>query len=462
MSEGFMYNGKPNGYWKTYYPNGNLKSEGNRKSFVLDSIWTFYNSDSSVKEKITYVNGKKDGLSHSFLNDKIHIETPFKSNIISGTLKEYFTNETLKKELNYLNGELHGDGYEYDKDGNIITIYKYKSGVLNKRLVINRFNMYDKKQGIWISFYPDKVFKSKGFYNDGLKDGYFRFFGPDGKLLYIEKYINGVLDKKNREVSKIKTSKEFYPNMSVKRKSNLINGNLDGIQREYDERGIVKKSFVYENGILIQEGGIIDDNGLKNGFWKYYKNDKLNSCGNYVNGQKQGIWKYYYPNGVLEQEENFLDGKLDGEKIWYYRDSKLLRKENYKNGKRHGLFIEYNTMGIISVSGNYTSGLKSGKWESSINDYTEIYNYQYGLKHGEYLNINKDGKVLLKKEYKDDTLDGKFEYYHANGNIKEKGEYMRGNRYGNWIFYNEDGLEIISVFYEGGLERSYNDINIFK
>ncbi|MBP5782526.1 MAG: hypothetical protein J6W04_03195, partial [Bacteroidales bacterium] len=30
-SEGFMVDGKPDGYWKSYYENGNLKSEGNRK-----------------------------------------------------------------------------------------------------------------------------------------------------------------------------------------------------------------------------------------------------------------------------------------------------------------------------------------------------------------------------------------------------------------------------------------------
>jgi len=44
-SEGFLVNGKPDGYWKTYYENGNLKSEGNRKNFELDSIWKFYYPD---------------------------------------------------------------------------------------------------------------------------------------------------------------------------------------------------------------------------------------------------------------------------------------------------------------------------------------------------------------------------------------------------------------------------------
>lgn len=40
-SEGTMRDGKPDGYWKTYYENKILKSEGNRKNFELDSIWKF-------------------------------------------------------------------------------------------------------------------------------------------------------------------------------------------------------------------------------------------------------------------------------------------------------------------------------------------------------------------------------------------------------------------------------------
>lgn len=41
-SEGFLEQGKPNGYWKNYYETGILKSEGNRKDFQLDSTWKFF------------------------------------------------------------------------------------------------------------------------------------------------------------------------------------------------------------------------------------------------------------------------------------------------------------------------------------------------------------------------------------------------------------------------------------
>jgi uncharacterized protein len=40
-SEGYIRNGKPDGYWKSYYVTGVLKSEGKRTSFLLDSCVGF-------------------------------------------------------------------------------------------------------------------------------------------------------------------------------------------------------------------------------------------------------------------------------------------------------------------------------------------------------------------------------------------------------------------------------------
>ena len=39
VSEGLLRDGKPDGYWKNYYTDGTIKSEGNRINFLLDSIW---------------------------------------------------------------------------------------------------------------------------------------------------------------------------------------------------------------------------------------------------------------------------------------------------------------------------------------------------------------------------------------------------------------------------------------
>ena len=69
LSEGWLEDGKPNGYWKTFYVNGNVKSEGNRKFYELDSLWKFYNQDGIISMEISYLSGLKDGKK-SLYSDK--------------------------------------------------------------------------------------------------------------------------------------------------------------------------------------------------------------------------------------------------------------------------------------------------------------------------------------------------------------------------------------------------------
>ena len=57
-----MRNGKPDGFWKTYYPSGIMKSEGNRTNFLLDSIWVFYNEVGDTLQKVNYIMGKRNGF----------------------------------------------------------------------------------------------------------------------------------------------------------------------------------------------------------------------------------------------------------------------------------------------------------------------------------------------------------------------------------------------------------------
>ena len=60
-SEGMLRDGKPDGFWKSYYVTGIKKSEGKRSNFLLDSIWIFYDQAGDTTEKINYLLGKKNG-----------------------------------------------------------------------------------------------------------------------------------------------------------------------------------------------------------------------------------------------------------------------------------------------------------------------------------------------------------------------------------------------------------------
>ena len=73
-SEGTMRDGKPDGYWKTYYENGVLKSEGNRKDFLLDGVWYFFSEQGDTTLAVTYKEGLKEGDRKVYLSDEIQVE----------------------------------------------------------------------------------------------------------------------------------------------------------------------------------------------------------------------------------------------------------------------------------------------------------------------------------------------------------------------------------------------------
>ena len=70
-SEGTLRDGKPDGYWKTYYETGILKSEGNRKDFLLDGLWVFYSEEGDTTLAVHYQHDLKNGKRNVYLSDEI-------------------------------------------------------------------------------------------------------------------------------------------------------------------------------------------------------------------------------------------------------------------------------------------------------------------------------------------------------------------------------------------------------
>ena len=75
-SEGTLRDGKPDGYWKTYYENGRLKSEGNRVNHLLEGLWIFYSEEGDTTLAVHYHNDMKNGLRRVYLSDEIQEDQP--------------------------------------------------------------------------------------------------------------------------------------------------------------------------------------------------------------------------------------------------------------------------------------------------------------------------------------------------------------------------------------------------
>jgi uncharacterized protein len=466
-SEGNIRNGKPDGYWKSYYITGVLKSEGKRTSFLLDSIWIFYDQRGDTLEKISYLLGKKNGYYLKYQKDPITGLYIASKELYAGDLKEstaffYYPEGKIRQTVPYYHGKKDGLSKEYDRDGKIITLLEYNNDFLVSREKINNIDNNSLKQGKWLEFFDNGVIKTEKNFRDDLLHGYYKEYNEKGKLILTLLYDNGkVTGNDLSNVPEIEVINKYNDAGRLIYSGPYKEGVPVGIHREYNDNGTVKIAKIYgENGILLSEG-IVDEAGNRNGPWKdFSRTGNLIAEGQYTENKKTGIWKFYGENDKLEQVGSYNNGRINGTWRWYYPDGELLREEEYYQGKRDGNYTEYTREGNIIATGVYTDGERNGDWTYTNGDNTEKGNYILGLKDGTWKAFYPDGKIRFKGDFFQDNPDGHHVLFYDNGKLMEDRYYKNGMKTKTWKKFNETGETILTVTYREDVEISVNGVKI--
>ncbi len=466
-SEGFLNDGKPDGYWKTYYENGNVKSEGNRDHFELDSIWKFYDEEGKMLLVINYKNGKKNGVKKTFLKEGM-IEETYVNDIKQGLVKRYYPDGKIKSIIPCVQGKENGKAFEFSEDSVIIVLSEYKKGFMIYKEKINGYNVNKLKDGKWMSFYNNGNVKTEENYKNGLREGYFKEYTEEGSLIKIEKYTNDQLQQDAQELVKLDTKYDFYPNGKIKVEGTYNDSIAEGVRRYFSEKGDVISSKIFKEGIVIGEG-IVDKKGRKQGAWKeYYFPGKstdnkrvLKSEGTYKNDKRINKWKFYYPNGNPEQIGAYNNNSQPiGDWKWYLESGIIRREESFVDGLAEGMMIEYNDSNKIIAKGNFIAGLEEGFWFYHVGDERQEGNYVAGKRSGEWKHYYDEKHLRFEGSYVDGVEDGKHIYYWDNGYIKEDGIYEMGKKEGDWKINNDDGTLFMTIFFKNGQELRYDGIKI--
>ncbi len=458
-SSGFLVDGRPDGFWRTYYPGGIIKSEGKRTNFELDSVWTFFNTIGLVSERITYTEGKRNGDTELYKAGQLNQRCQYVLDTLQGICQEY-ENELLTQEIPFDQGLQEGKGYAFDKKGNITSILFFKSGFLRRKEVLNRQDKIGRKQGLWKEFYEDRSVKSEGTYVDDLKHGLFKTYDNKGEVLSMDKYSLGVLDEDAAETTVVDIRNEYFSDGTIQSSGSFVEGEKHGVHRDYDKEGTIIASRVYEYGTEVAQG-IIGKSGTLEGEWEErYENGELKEAGTYENGLRTDKWKFYSEEGKLIQSGSFRKGKPHGEWKWYYRDATLRREENYRNGREDGMSVEYNNAGAIVSKGEYIDGLKEGEWYYHIGDHVIKGSYNQGEKDGDWLGIYDNGKTQFKGSFQSGYAKGKHKFFYSTGQLKQDGKYSSGRRDGDWRHWGEDGEILLRSTFEAGIERRIEGIKI--
>lgn len=455
-SKGKMLNGKPIGYWKTYYSNGILKTEGNRDNLQLSGTWRFYRRNGDLMKEIDYNNGIKNGPTRIY-NDscKLVIEEMYADDVLHGKTKSFYRDTTILKSIvPYKNGIKEGVAYEFAKDGRIITMTTYDHGFIKKKEKINRKNALG-KQSTWREFYPaDSSLKREIRYKNDIYHGYYKEYDRDGKLILALLYIDGIIQENPEELTALELRKTYYENGTVKTEEtyNYL-GEKEGTSKSFGKRGEIEEARIYSKGVLLAKGKL-NKKGERIDYWEfYYLSEKLRGKGEYKEGRKTGMWIYYHENGKLEQKGKYAKGeKAHGDWIWYYSNGEIWREESFWKGKEDGLATEYSDSSTVVSKGEYIDGKKDGLWYYELGDHREEGNYIEGEKEGEWIYYFPNKKINFRGSYINGDPNGKHIYYYINGKAKREEYYELGFEEGTWRSYDEFGNLTLTSFWEGGKE----------
>lgn len=458
-SEGLLIDGQPNGYWKNYYRDGILRSEGNRKNFKLDSTWVFYTPEGEVDMIINYKDGLKNGLRINYREEEIVTEE-FKNDVKHGWEKVFYSDSTLKRKVLWDDGRKEGMEKVYDKEGNITAIMNYDRGFLVSREYINQRDQQGRKQGPWKDFYEDGTLKKEGVYLEGEKHGFFKMYKPDGSLDDIQKWVMGERETRDPAVADAEVKRNYYPTGEVRVMASYLDGELHGVRREFDFFGNVTASQIMEHGKKIAEG-IIDLEGMKQGKWKYYySTGELKWEGQYKDDMPVGERVYYFRNGEVEQRGAFnQQGQETGKWEWFFSNGQLRKMEHYRDGILHGLYEEYTREGKLWSKGEYIEGSREGDWLVTYLGNREQGKYQNDVRQGKWEFI-ADSILVYEGRFEDGFPDGNHKSYHLCGNLHWEGEYNMGEKNGPWRKYLPNGQLFLVVTYRFGRQVEYNQTQI--
>ena len=463
-SEGYMKEGKPEGFWKNYYINGIIKNEGNRKNHLLDSTWNFYNEKGSLIKMINYKIGKKNGLAFTFdTAGKLINKDQYENDLREGISYIYYNSGKLHFYVPYISGKIDGEVLEFSEDSVLISVTVYKSGFIDKSEKFNRKDEFGKKQGRWKEFDEKGNLKKEITYRDGEIDGYIKEYDLKGNLINIEKFFSGKKIENSKELKEIKFYKEHYPNRKNKFEGGFVDGFPQGFHYYYNESGEIDSVLFYEDGFLMEKGKVDSMKSKVDQWIEFYQSGQIRGTGKYSNGKKFGDWKYQYPSGKTEQIGKYdINGNPTGEWEWYYENGNLLREENYIDGKRIGLFTDYFEDGKVIERGEYAADLKEGYWSYQMGNYIEKGNYLQGEKDSVWNAWwTTTGKQRYKGNWIQGAAEGKHTWWLENGKKMMEGKFIGGEKNGNWNFYSEEGELFLTITFENDEEIAFNGVKIF-
>ena len=511
--EGNFKGGDRDGLFTKYYKNGKIASKEFYTKGKRDGTFEDYNMDGVLLEKNIYRNGRKNSIDSSFTNHgKFYGMVKYKGD---APVAYYYIDETgkvlgegkdedglRKLMVYYSNGNLRSDIPYRDGKANGLSKYYSESGSLSK--AINYKN--DEPEGMSTEYHKNGVVKSEINKTAGMEDGYYKSNYASG-ILYCEGWIKE--NKKQRTwkyydvAGKLSMqcfylndepngpSVSYFPTGRPNYTDYFDNGMLVGIT-QYDSAGRIMHQNRFPNGtgtykVVFPNGRTVFECAVKHGeyngsYKRMLPNGQITETGHYTNGLRDSVYERHYITGILAakgsyknnervgrfmfydeegelwQDENYVEGKLDGpRKVW--ENGHLRYESNYRNGDRHGVQTIYGENNKIACVMNYENG--------------ELVSYTYQGKDGKLLPATpvKNGTCKINATYaneapsvtialKENMYDGNYQIFYSTGQKAEERIYEKTNLNGSYKKWALSGKLLYEANYKNdemiGKESEYD------
>lgn len=227
-----------------------------------------------------------------------------------------------------------------------------------------------------------------------------------------------------------------YHNANIESVTGYYNGKKEGKCLEYTNCKLSREMTYVQNkleGVCIAHSVERIEceykDGLKHGKETIkYDNNNIKFVGHYIDGKRAGDFVEFYRDGTFKTLRMYKDDKLDGLKTTFHENGNKDTETYYINGLKHGEHKEYNPVGVLVKKCNYRDDKLDGEYLEY--DQTGVLIKKWLYKNDK-LNGNCsnyiNGKISSICHYVDNGMDGPYELYYRNENLKEIGTYKHSN-----------------------------------
>lgn len=219
----------------------------------------------------------------------------------------------------------------------ILLLCSFFSFLLVAQDTVNINDALGRKQGYWRKVDTAGKVIYEGRFKDGLPEGEFRYYYPDGKIKTISK-VSGKMHRAQ--------TISYFPNGKKMAAGNYLNEKKDSTWQFFSET----------NGTLVSEdtyrAGLIDGTSRV-----YYPDGVLSELIHVKNNVRNGLWEQYYLDGTLKLRGIYKSGEKEGEFKAFFINGKLMISGQYTEGHQHGMWVYYDEKGLVVKKETYNMGV---------------------------------------------------------------------------------------------------------